>query len=264
MIPQSTVFKKIPKPDVSIWQMMMLFLCVYVLIMLFVQTVFDLPEEVETLINQVDNIVCLVFIGDFVANVLSTDRKWAYLKWGWIDLVSSIPNLTILRWGRFARVFRILRILRGVRSTKAIIRFLFQNRAKGAFASTMLISFVMVVFGSLAILNCETGPESNIESAGDALWWSFVTITTVGYGDYYPVTGLGRVVAAVLITAGVGLFGTFTAYVASFFMEPEFQKQQEEGATQNADTEQILQELHAIQERLARLEERPDRQHEDQ
>lgn len=255
MIPNSAVLTKIPKPDVSIWQLVMLFLCVYVLVMLFVQTVFDLPEEVTVLLNRVDNVVCLIFIGDFLVNLATAERKLEYLKWGWIDLVSSIPNLTILRWGRFARVIRILRILRGVRSTKAIVRFLFQNRARGAFASTMLISFVMVVFGSLAILNCETVPESNIRTASDALWWAFVTITTVGYGDHYPVTELGRVVAAVLITAGVGLFGTFTAYVASFFLEPELRKELEKDAEQRADTEALLQELREIQGRLERLEE---------
>lgn len=89
-----------------------------------------------------------------------------------------------------------------------------------------MISFVLMVFSSIAILNCETAPESNIKTASDALWWSFVTITTVGYGDFYPTTLLGRIIAAALITAGVGLFGTFTAYVASSFLQQEEEEQE--------------------------------------
>lgn len=61
----------------------------------------------------------------------------------------------------------------------------------------------------------ETAPESNIKTAEDAIWWAFVTITTVGYGDRFPVTTEGRIIAALLMTAGVGLFGTFTGFIAS-------------------------------------------------
>ncbi|MBN2382207.1 potassium channel family protein [bacterium] len=235
------------KHPVTIWQIAMLFLCVYVLGALFVNTVFRLPSETSALLNRIDTFVCLVFIGDFVFNVIAAKSKLGYLKWGWIDLISSIPNIHILRWGRFARIIRILRILRGIRSTKLILKFFFANRAKGTFASVAMISFVLVVFSSIAILNCETSPESNIKTASDALWWSFVTITTVGYGDFYPTTLLGRIIAAVLMTAGVGLFGTFTAYVASFF----FQQEEEE---EEKREEEILSELKAIRQRLDRLE----------
>lgn len=76
------------------------------------------------------------------------------------------------------------------------------------------------------MLQLEKGIDgSNIHNAGDALWWAFVTITTVGYGDFYPVTYEGRIVAAVLMTAGVGLFGTFTGFVASWFLEEDSDKQ---------------------------------------
>jgi voltage-gated potassium channel len=231
---------------VTVWKIMMLLLCAYVLIALFVDTIFRLPKEVSILLNRIDNLVCFVFIGEFIGNVIRAEDKLKYLKWGWIDLVSSIPNIQFLRWGRFARVIRILRILRGVRSTKQLVRFLFANRAKGAFASVAMISFLLVVFASVAILNCETSPESNIKSASDALWWAFVTMTTVGYGDYYPVTLLGRCIASVLMTAGVGLFGTFTAYIASFFLE------QEEKEDQQRD-EEILSELKLLRNELAEL-----------
>lgn len=231
---------------VTIWKIMMLLLCAYVLIALFVDTIFKLPEETSILLTRIDNIVCFVFIGDFIYNVITAKSKIGYLKWGWIDLVSSIPNIQILRWGRFARVIRILRILRGIRSTKQIIKFVFANRAKGTFASVAMISFVLVVFSSIAILNCETGPNSNIKTASDALWWSFVTITTVGYGDYYPTTLLGRIIAGVLMTTGVGLFGTFTAYVASYFVQQE-EKEEEKRE------EEILSELKAIRSELEEL-----------
>lgn len=231
------------------WQVVMLVLSVYVLIALFVDTVFSLSAEVSALLNQVDNLVCLIFIADFSVNFAKAESRLRYLKWGWIDLVSSIPNLEILRWGRFSRVIRILRILRGVRSTKFILKHVFANRAEGTFFSVATISFVLVVFSAIAILNCESPPDSNIQGASDALWWAFVTITTVGYGDFYPTTDIGRVIAAVLMTAGVGLFGTFTAYVASFFMH---QGQQEEEERELL----ILQELRKLNERIDRLEDR--------
>lgn len=81
----------------------------------------------------------------------------------------------------------------------------------------------MVLFSSIAILQVEDSPNSNIKSAEDAIWWSYVTITTVGYGDKYPVTTEGRLIAAVLMTAGVGLFGTFTGFLASWFVQEKKQ-----------------------------------------
>ena len=71
---------------------------------------------------------------------------------------------------------------------------------------------------AIGILQVEKDPNSNIKTAEDALWWAYVTITTVGYGDKYPVTTEGRLIAVVLMTGGVGLFGTFTAYIASWFV----------------------------------------------
>ena len=232
---------------VTIWQVVILFLSIYVLGALFVDTVFHLPKETSKFLNQIDNLICLVFIGDFVFNVITAKSKLEYLKWGWIDLLSSIPNVQFLRWGRFVRVIRILRVLHSVRSTKVILKFLFLNRSKGAFAAVAMMAFVLIIFSSIAILNFETAPESNIKTASDALWWSFVTITTVGYGDFYPTTTLGRIIAVVLMTAGVGLFCTFTAYVASLFLQEE-----EKGQEKRED--QILAELKSIRERLDRIE----------
>jgi voltage-gated potassium channel len=77
----------------------------------------------------------------------------------------------------------------------------------------------MILFASVTILELEDTPDANIKTAEDAIWWAYATITTVGYGDKYPVTTGGRIIAAMLMTTGVGLFGTFTAYVSSWFVK---------------------------------------------
>ena len=89
---------------------------------------------------------------------------------------------------------------------------------QGTLTSVLIIAVLLIIFSSIAILQVEHDPKSNIKTASDALWWAYVTITTVGYGDRYPVTEEGRILAAVLMTAGVGLFGTFTAYISSLFV----------------------------------------------
>lgn len=204
--------------QISIRKIVMLFLSIYVLLALLIDTFFILPTSVSELLNILDFVICIIFLGDFFLSFFNAKNKIAFLKWGWIDFVSSIPTLDILRWGRLARVIKILRLLRGMKSSKSILEFLFKNRAQGTFISVVLISTVLVTFSSIAILTVEVSPSSNISSPGDAIWWAFVTITTVGYGDLYPVTFEGRVIAAILMTAGVGLFGTFTAFVASYFL----------------------------------------------
>ena len=75
---------------------------------------------------------------------------------------------------------------------------------------------MMIVFSAIAILQVETDPTSNIKSAEDAIWWAITTITTVGYGDRYPVTTLGRIVSTILMITGIGLFGTFSGLVSSW------------------------------------------------
>jgi voltage-gated potassium channel len=100
------------------------------------------------------------------------------------------------------------------------------------------------------MLNVETSPDSNIKTAEDALWWSAATVTTVGYGDFYPKTTLGRIIAVMLMISGVGLFGTFTAYTASFFMEKEMKIEEDK-------TDLILKKLNEISE----WQEKHDKQH---
>ena len=141
------------------------------------------------------------------------------MRWGWVDLVASIPMIDIFRIGRLLRFVRILRVVKAFKSLKDFLDSYFENKAQGTLNSAIIVAVLMIIFCSITILQVERLPESNITTAGDALWWAFVTITTVGYGDHYPITLEGRLIAAVLMTTGVGLFGTFTAFVASWFVK---------------------------------------------
>jgi voltage-gated potassium channel len=194
-------------------------LSIYILVELIVETLFNLTGEVSTLLNYIDNIICVFFLVEFFVRFFKSDNKLKFMKWGWIDLISSIPMVDFLRFGRLLRLAKLLRIIKAFKSTKNLVNYMFQHKAQGALTSMSIIAFLLVVFSSLAILQVETSPESNIKTAEDALWWSYVTITTVGYGDKFPVTLEGRLIAGFLMTAGVGLFGTFTALISSWFIK---------------------------------------------
>jgi voltage-gated potassium channel len=140
----------------------------------------------------------------------------------------SIPTIGFLRVGRAFRIFRIFRLLRAFKSAKVLITFLFINRAKGTFTAASLISIFLVIFASIAILTFEDSPNSNIHSAIDAVWWSFSTISTTGSGDKFPVTTAGKILSVVLAIVGIGLFGTFTAFIAKIFIDPGQKEEEDE------------------------------------
>jgi len=196
-------------------------LSIYVILALLVETFFGLDSEIAKVLDITDFGICLIFLFDFSVRFYKAENKLNFMKWGWIDLISSIPMVSYLRVGRAFRIIRIIRLLRAMRSVKNISRFMFKDRAKGTLTAVSVLTLLLVITSSITILQFETDPNSNIKTAEDAIWWSYTTVTTVGYGDKFPITTEGRIIAAVLMTAGVGLFGTFTAYVASFFMEKE-------------------------------------------
>jgi voltage-gated potassium channel len=193
-------------------------LSIYVLGALIVDTVFVLPTETSILLNYIDNSICAFFFVEFSIRFYKAENKLKFMRWGWIDLLSSIPMVGFLRAGRLLRLIRLLRVIRAFRSTRHLVNHIFANKAQGAFTSISVIAILLVIFSAIGILQVENDPNSNIKTAEDAIWWAYVTITTVGYGDKFPVTTEGRIIAAILMTAGVGLFGTFTAFVASWFV----------------------------------------------
>ncbi|HEY4301401.1 MAG TPA: ion transporter [Candidatus Didemnitutus sp.] len=228
-------------------ELLVLLLSLYTLGALIAEVLAPLSPETKVLLARVDIIVCLVFLTDFAVHLYLAPSRWRYLRMGWIDLLSSIPTVGWLRWGR---LFRMLRILRALRSFQEVREHLRAERARGAFVTVALLSILAILFATIAEFEAENGaPHANIHSGGDALWWSFATITTIGYGDHYPTTVAGKFVAVVLVVFGLSFFGTFTAYVASFFLEKTHLKEESE-------IHQLVREVKQLREKIERMETR--------
>ncbi len=142
-----------------------------------------------------------------------------FKHFGWADLLASLPfpQVKILRIFRLVRVYRLMRDM----GPRAIWRTLIHDRAGSALLVLLLMGILVLQFGSLLMLYLEQyAPGANITSASDALWYTIVTISTVGYGDRFPVTDAGRLWGSFIIVVGVGIFGTFTGYLANLFLAP--------------------------------------------
>jgi len=236
---------KHPEP-VGVFQIVVLILSIVVLVALVADTAFKLPAEISGVLRKLDTLICVVLLADFGIRFHQAKSKTAFLKWGWIDLIASIPSVRILRVGRLVRILRVVRLLRTIRATHKITSLLLKDKIKTGVASVVLSEFLLILFCAVGILICEQqDPEANIKTAGDALWWSVTTVTTVGCSDKYPVTGEGRIVAMILMIAGIGLFGILSGLAASFFIGSREQS--------------IIHEENKILARLERLEEKIDR-----
>lgn len=208
-----------------------IFILVLTVMSLVIMVLLLLPLTEATLeaLRLYDNIICVVFLADFAYNLTGSHPRREYFIHGrgWLDLLGSIPSIgggfrltALLRLARLSRLARIWRMLGG-KQRKALIQDVLQNRSQYATFITLLLVFLVVSTCSVLILQFESdAPGSNIKTGGDALWWAFVTLTTVGYGDRYPVTTLGRTTAVGLMFAGVGVIGALASIMASLLVAP--------------------------------------------
>ena len=121
-------------------------LSIYVLSIFIIETIFTLPSEIVKVLDFIDNIICVFFLFDFFIRFYKAENKLQFMKWGWIDLISSIPSFEALRFGRLLRLIRLIRVLRAFRSTKNIVNHIYKKKSDGAFTTVAIIAILTLIF----------------------------------------------------------------------------------------------------------------------
>lgn len=187
-----------------------------------------------------------VFLIDYVANLMLAPERWRWFRWHILDLL--IVVLPLLRPLRLLRLLTLLSILQRTAGTAFRGRVVLY--AAGA-------SILLIFVAALAVLDVErSAPGANITTFGTALWWAFVTITTVGYGDFTPLTIVGRLIAGALMLGGIALLGVVTATIASWIVERVATKEEDAQAATRGEIRALELQVTRLQETLDRMDQR--------
>ncbi len=232
-------------------QLATLVMSVGVLVLLLMETVVDLSPPARQVLQWFDSVVCVFFFADFVSRFRRAPDKARFMRWGWIDLLASIPVVDAFRVGRLVQMVRVIRLLRALRSAATLMRYFLKHDRLSSLGSLGSVFVVLLLAAAVGVLHFENDGASNIRTPWDAVWWAFTTITTVGYGDRFPVTGEGRVIACLLMICGVGLFSVLSGLIASILVHPEISRGESEVA-------QLSKEIRLLREKLDRLQPPPE------
>jgi voltage-gated potassium channel len=172
---------------------------------LIIPLVVHTKGEVAAALDLIDYVVWALFVVEYTVKLYLAPRRWQFIRTHLVDLlVIAIPFLRPLRAARLLRLLRLARVgvvlIGGLKRARAILTH------RGL--HFVLLAALLLVFAAAAVeQGFESGAKgSNIHGYADALWWAIVTVTTVGYGDRFPVTSGGRGVAVVLMLVGIGAY----------------------------------------------------------
>lgn len=250
------------------YEIFIIFVSVLSVINLLVTWIPGIDPDAIHVIEIINFFLTIIFLSDFLYRLLTARSKKHYFfsDWGWADLLASIPALRILRLFRIFKAYRLLDKYGG----RNIFCQLKKHRAESVLYIVIFCVMLVIESGAFMVLMAErSAPNANIQTASDAMWWVYVTITTVGYGDRYPVTNAGRMVGVMVMTMGVGLFGTLAGFIANKLLAPEIPDTPSTGETTVTDKNEIsgirealreqTRQNEQIQQRLDRIEQQLNR-----
>jgi len=198
-----------------------------------------------------DWVVWLFFVIETLVLTALVQNKAYYLKTNWMNLLIIVAGVPIV-WetaGELVPALRSLRLLLVISLLVPLISSAKEVLARNNLGVTLVVSFIVIFMSGMVI----SGIDPAIETVWDGLWWAWVTVTTVGYGDIVPSSSTGKIFGALLILMGLGLFSMITASFSAYLYSQEDAEEEEEA-------EQELQEaLERLEKRMVSLEDKLDR-----
>lgn len=187
-------------------------------------SIIDIVKGINTTLFIIDTAILIVFIADYVIRLIFADNKKHFFKSNILDLIAIIPfnslfkMFRIIKLARLTRISKLSRILKLSKLLTYMVRFSVRIKVfinTNGFKYSLIITIILICLGAVGISQFES------MNLTDALWWAFVTTTTVGYGDISPSTALGRLIAVILMITGIGLIGSLTSTITSYFFSKE-------------------------------------------
>ena len=184
-------------------------------------------SEFQNLSLMLDYLVCVLFASKAVWDLWRAPDKRRWWRWGWADFAASIPEVEALRGLRLLRLLLIIRVMRSTtQSVHSIATYFNVGRARAVIATVFSLIVVSVVMSSFLILGMENAhPDANIRTAENALLWAVATLfgaEPTYFGDHYPVTLGGRLIAIWLVIVSLGLIGSLAGVISAWIeQEPE-------------------------------------------
>jgi voltage-gated potassium channel len=175
----------------------------------------EVPAGLHPELEFAELVLTGVFFAEFAGRLIASHDRSRYLRGHWIDALALAPPIRALRVLRLLRLLRLVRAFAGIYRASMHAERLARHRG---FAWLIVAWLTIMVICSVALYAAEHGLNKTIDSPFDALWWGISTLSTVGYGDVYPVTPEGRLAAMVLMLLGIGLFSAITATIASYLI----------------------------------------------
>lgn len=202
----------------------------------------DADPAVHRACTHAEWVVWGAFALDYLVRLGLTRDRRHFVRTHWLDLAAVVLPLV--------QPLRLLRLVATLLLVGRRARMAPQIRLTTYVAGAVV---GLLMFGSLAVLSVERdAPDGNIRNLGDAVWWSFTTMTTVGYGDHSPTTGLGRVLAVGLMLSGIALLGVVTANIAAWFIA-RFERDDRAERLQLAAIRELQEEVRALRAELSEL-----------
>lgn len=202
------------KKDI-VYEIIMMALSLLVVIIAILQLSIEIPINTNNILSSVDFIVWLIFVADYALRLVKANNKKDFILHNKIDLLTILPFNSLFR---ALRVIKIVKVVRLLKLTKELV-FLSRFTTKlDVFVKTNNFNHVLGI--TIFTIFIGAGLISIVENMpfADSIWWSFVTVTTVGYGDLSPTTNIGRIIASVLMLIGIGFIGMLTGTIATYFL----------------------------------------------